>query len=59
VTQDHTVHSSTLVPAKDEAESLPQLVQEVCAVLDTPQTAGTQVTSWELILIDGGSSGSS
>jgi glycosyltransferase involved in cell wall biosynthesis len=59
VTQDHTAHLSILVPAKDEAESLPQLVHEVRAALDTSHQAGSGITSWELILIDDGSSDNS
>ena len=46
-----TVDVSILVPVKDEAESLDQLVKEVTLALDHGVNGGT----WELIFIDDGS----
>jgi len=47
---------SILVPIKDEAESLEELVAEVVTCLDEEGDAGEpQVIDWELILIDDGS----
>lgn len=48
-----SVDISVLVPVKDEAESLAQLVAEVREALD--HTTGTRTSTWELILIDDGS----
>ena len=41
---------SIVVPAKDEAENLPLLVEEIRAELDAPFGG-----SWELLIVDDGS----
>jgi glycosyltransferase involved in cell wall biosynthesis len=49
------VQLSILVPVKDEAESLEQLVAEVVSALDSPDVQPGTIESWELIFVDDGS----
>jgi glycosyltransferase involved in cell wall biosynthesis len=46
---------SILAPAKDEAESLPQLVAEVATAMATVPSGADRPRSWQLLLIDDGS----
>jgi glycosyltransferase involved in cell wall biosynthesis len=45
------IQLSVLIPVKDEAESIPLLVQEIQVVLNAQQ----KINSWEIILVDDGS----
>ena len=56
---DDAVAISVLVPVRDEAESLEQLVAEVRTALDSREEDGPVGAGWELILVDDGSADAS
>jgi glycosyltransferase involved in cell wall biosynthesis len=50
-----TLTASVVIPIKDEVASIPQLVDEVTAALSQVQLADAVLKSWEIVMVDDGS----